>query len=64
MSAVRHTTVATVAIILFALAWLGHMIALIAGALDALLAALLGLPRTRALGAIVAVMRDSWKDNR
>lgn len=48
--------------IVYLLAWLGHVVVLAVGAVDALAAALLGVPRLAHLGRRFArVARETWE---
>ncbi|MGW4641783.1 hypothetical protein ACWEN6_24915 [Sphaerisporangium sp. NPDC004334] len=61
---VRARLLAALAVLLLALAYLGHVVVLAAGAVDALLAAALGTRRISVLSRQFAhVARDTWRDD-
>ncbi|MBB6351857.1 hypothetical protein FHU36_008440 [Nonomuraea muscovyensis] len=62
--AVRRVLATVVAAVITAVTWLGHVLALLAGAVDALVTALLGVPRM-AYGArrFADVIRETWKED-
>ena len=59
----RRVLAVVVAAMLTALVWVGHMVALLGGAADAFLTALLGVPRI-AYGCrrFADVVRQTWKE--
>lgn len=60
--AVRQLVGTVAARILFLLAWFGHIVVLAGGALDALLTALLGVPRLSFVGRRFTQMaRETWE---
>lgn len=60
--AVRQVVFAIVAPVVVALAWIGHAIAQLAGAVDAIVTAWLGVPRLAVTARRVrAALRDTWE---
>ncbi|MBB6343766.1 hypothetical protein FHU36_000275 [Nonomuraea muscovyensis] len=61
--AVRRVLATVVAAVITAVTWLGHVLALLGGAVDALVTALLGLPRVSYSTRRVAdVIRETWEE--
>lgn len=59
----RDLLAVAVAAFITALAALGHMVVLLAGALDALVTSLIGVPRiSYGTRRFVEVVRDTWED--
>ncbi|TYB50218.1 hypothetical protein FXF51_56680 [Nonomuraea sp. PA05] len=60
--AVRAAAALLAARLVFLLAWLGHAVVLAAGALDAIVCAWLGVPRTAVfLRRFRAVLNETWE---
>lgn len=57
----RRVLAAVAALTLLAGAVLGHTVVQLLGAADALLAAVLGLRRTRCFGGIATAVRQTWE---
>lgn len=59
---VRRLAALIAARVVFLLAYLGHILTLLAGAVDALVTALLGVPRiTYGAGRLARVVRETWE---